>query len=75
MGPLEGVRVPDFTIFQQRPQASLVFADVGVDVIKVEASAFGETPAEIAAATPELGQHTEETLQELDYSRERDVLR
>ena len=32
--------------------------------------AFSETPAEIATAAPELGQHTEEILQELDYSWE-----
>ena len=42
MGPLEGVRVLDFTIFQQGPQASLVFADMGADVIKVEAPRFGD---------------------------------
>src|SRR3990170_8711268 len=42
MGPLAGVRVLDFTIFQQGPQASLVFADMGADVIKVEAPRFGD---------------------------------
>ncbi len=32
---------------------------------------FSETPAEVAAAAPELGQHSEEILQELGYSWER----
>ena len=31
MGPLNGVRVLDFTIFQQDPQATLVMADRGAD--------------------------------------------
>jgi crotonobetainyl-CoA:carnitine CoA-transferase CaiB-like acyl-CoA transferase len=31
---------------------------------------FSETPAEAAAAAPELGQHTEEVLQEVGYSWE-----
>jgi crotonobetainyl-CoA:carnitine CoA-transferase CaiB-like acyl-CoA transferase len=42
MGPLEGIRVLDFTVYQQGPQASLVFADMGADVIKVEAPRFGD---------------------------------
>ncbi len=42
MGPLEGVRVLDFTVYQQGPQASLVFADMGAQVIKVEAPHHGD---------------------------------
>lgn len=42
MGPLDGIRVLDFTVFQQGPQASLIFSDMGADVIKVEAPKFGD---------------------------------
>ena len=42
MGPLAGIRVLDFTVFQQGPQASLVFADLGADVVKVEAPRYGD---------------------------------
>jgi crotonobetainyl-CoA:carnitine CoA-transferase CaiB-like acyl-CoA transferase len=41
-GPLDGVRVLDFTVFQQGPQATLVMADMGAHVIKAEAPGFGD---------------------------------
>src|SRR5262245_58382651 len=41
-GPLDGVKVLDFTVFQQGPQATLVMADMGADVIKVEALVYGD---------------------------------
>ncbi len=41
-GPLDGVRVLDFTVFQQGPQATVVMADMGADVIKAEAPGFGD---------------------------------
>ena len=42
MGPLAGIKVLDITIFQQGPQASLIFADMGADVIKVEPPGIGD---------------------------------
>ena len=48
---------------------SAVATDDGTEV-KVVGSpiAFSESPAQVAATVPELGQHTEEVLLELGYS-------
>ncbi len=41
-GALNNVRVLDFTVFQQGPQATLVMADMGADVLKIEPPMFGD---------------------------------
>ena len=42
MGALEGVRVVDAGLLVQGPQAALMLADFGADVIKVELPGFGD---------------------------------
>jgi len=41
-GPLQGVKVLDFTAFQQGPQATVVLADMGAEVTKVEPPLLGD---------------------------------
>jgi crotonobetainyl-CoA:carnitine CoA-transferase CaiB-like acyl-CoA transferase len=41
-GPLESIRVLDFTIAQQGPYATLLLADMGAEVLKVEPRERGE---------------------------------
>ncbi len=40
--PLEGIRVLDFTIFQQGGYATVILSDLGAEIIKVERPGFGD---------------------------------
>lgn len=45
--PLQGIRVIDWTIWQQGPQATSMLGDLGAEVIKIELRATGETSRNI----------------------------
>lgn len=41
-GPLDGIRILDFTRYQQGPYATVLLSDLGADVLKVEERANGD---------------------------------
>ena len=41
-GALEGVRIIDWTMFQQGPAATMLLAEMGAEVIKIEHPAHGD---------------------------------
>ncbi|HEY7294958.1 MAG TPA: CoA transferase, partial [Dehalococcoidia bacterium] len=42
MGPLDGIRVLDFTRYQQGPWATVMLGDMGAEIIKLEERTNGD---------------------------------
>ena len=51
-GPLQGLRIIDFSIVVQGPQCAVMLADLGADVVKVERRDYGD-PARLIPIAPD----------------------